>query len=114
MDVKIEKKGDLTILFIIGRLDASSATELEIKLNEINEKDPHNTVLSLKELIYISSAGLRVLLSFAKKLHAGKKQLYFSELEGNVKSVFEISGFYSIFKVYETIEEAIKKAESAV
>ena len=114
MDIKVEKKGAVALMFITGRLDASTATELETRLNEIIEKETCNLVISLKELLYISSAGLRVLLFIGKKLHMNHRKLYFAELDGNVKSVFEISGFFSLFTVCETIEEAILKAESAM
>lgn len=106
MNINVTKRKDWIIVYIAGRLDASNAGELETQLNKIFEKTPEKTLVSLKELEYISSAGLRVLLSFAKKLPSYKTQLYFAELGDNVKSVFEISGFYSLFTIYETIEDA--------
>ena len=113
MEINVEKKGDVTLIFIAGKLDTTTATELETRLNQAIEQGISNAVISLKELVYISSAGLRVVLAFAKKLHSDNSKLYFAELDGNVKGVFEISGFYSLFKVYETIEEAVSMIESA-
>lgn len=52
-------------------------------------------------LEYISSAGLRSLLVAAKQLKAKQGELVFSGLQGPVRDVFKISGFYSIFKVVE-------------
>ncbi|WP_022665932.1 STAS domain-containing protein [Desulfospira joergensenii] len=110
MDIKVEDKDHVTLVDISGRLDASTASKLEAALDQVAENPPGQTVISLQELIYISSAGLRVLLSFAKKLQPKGAGLSFAGLEGSVKGVFEISGFYSLFKVYPTVDEAVSAA----
>lgn len=113
MKINVEKKSNITLIYIAGKLDTTTATELETKLNETMEQGISNAIISLKKVAYISSAGLRAMLSFAKKLHSDKSKLCFAGLDGNVKGVFEIAGFYSLFKVYETIEEAVSMIESA-
>ena len=110
MKIKIEKKREWTIISIAGRLDASTSDILENQLNKIAEKKIDQILITFNELLYISSAGLRVLLSFAKQLHADNGQLCFAELGKSVKGVFEISGFYSLFTIYKNIEEALASA----
>lgn len=106
MEINVEKKDDVTLISITGKLDTTTAGKLDDRLNKAIDQGIANTIFSLKELAYISSAGLRVILAFAKKLNLNNNKLCFTELDGNVKEVFEISGFYSLFKVYKTIEEA--------
>lgn len=106
MDIKIEQRGERVLVSIAGRLDATTATELDTKFGELLEADDKNIIVSMEDLEYISSAGLRVILLFAKRLHAGKRKIGFAALSGNVKEVFDISGFYSLFEIYDTVEKA--------
>ncbi len=106
MEIKVENRGEGILVEISGRLDAVTATELDATFGEILEGGGQNVIVSMEDLEYISSAGLRVILLFAKKLHAGQRQVGFAALSGNVKEIFDISGFYSLFKIYDTVDEA--------
>jgi len=106
MEIKVENRGEGVLVEISGRLDAVTATELDATFGEILQGGGQNVIVSMDELEYISSAGLRVILLFAKKLHAGQRQVGFAALSGNVKEIFDISGFYSLFKIYDTVDEA--------
>ena len=69
MNINIEKENGITILKIEGRLDTTSTPELEKAIND--EGDAlKNLVLDFKGVNYISSAGLRVLLTAQKKMNA--------------------------------------------
>ena len=64
-------------------------------------------VLDLNGLEYISSAGLRVILSAAKKMKARNGKLGLSRLQPRVREVFQVSGFSSIIPVFETLPAAL-------
>ena len=106
MELKEEKREGVVVLFIKGRLDAVTAGDLEAKFTELIQGGDENIVVSMEELEYISSAGLRVVLLVAKKLHASGRKFEFAAISGNVKDVFDISGFYSLFKIHDTLEQA--------
>ena len=78
----------------VGRLDTATAPELEKELVESLE-GVRELVLDLKELSYISSAGLRVILK-AQKLMGGKGGMKISGANEMVMEVFEITGFADI------------------
>jgi anti-anti-sigma factor len=63
-------------------------------------------LIELSQLEYISSAGLRVLLVVAKRIQQKGGKVVLCALVPNVKEVFEISGFSSIFKIFDTVEDA--------
>lgn len=97
MDInKIENNEELTIA-IVGRLDTSTAPQLEA---ELNASLPGVTLLNfdLKELEYISSAGLRVLLSAQKTMNKQGKMIVKNANE-SVNEVFEITGFSDILTI---------------
>ena len=92
----ITKKQDGTNLEIAltGRLDTTTAPELEKELNACLD-NADTLTLDFADLAYISSAGLRVLLSAHKAMSAkgGMKVTHANEI---VKEVFEVTGFADI------------------
>ncbi len=105
MELKVEKREDRVVLFIEGRLDAVTAGELEAKFTDLIQNGKENIIVSMEALEYISSAGLRVILLAAKKLHALGRKIGFAALSGNVKDVFDISGFYALFEIHDTLDD---------
>ena len=108
MDIHVKKEGKGLILSIIGRLDAVSAGEFDKEMDEQIKKGESIFILDLSRLDYISSAGLRSILSSSKRLKENKGMITLCSLHGGVKEVFDISGFSSIFTIYESLENALK------
>ena len=84
-----------------GRLDTMTAPELEAELNgsmEGSMEGADSLVLDFSKLDYISSAGLRVLLSAHKAMSAkgGMKITHVNEI---VQEVFEVTGFSDILTI---------------
>lgn len=107
MELSTRHEANTTIVSVQGRVDTSTAPELETYLTKGVDPTPGTLIIDLAGVKYISSAGLRVVLLMAKKLKASGGELVLAGLEGAVKEVFEISGFYSIFKIFETAEAAL-------
>ena len=83
------------IVSIDGRLDTTTAVELESFLNQ-NYNGEQALTLNCEKLAYVSSAGLRVLLATQKKAVAPMKLTNVCEL---VMEVFEITGFADILVI---------------
>ena len=94
----IVKHGNELVVSLRGRLDTNTAPELEARLNE-EEINEALVVLDFTDLEYISSAGLRVLLSLKKKLASLKKELEIHNINDVVKEVFNVTGFINILTV---------------
>jgi anti-anti-sigma factor len=88
-------------------MDAVTVQEFEKSVSELLSGGENVLLVNFSELEYISSAGLRSILATAKQLKARNGEIRFTGLKNTVKEVFEISGFYSIFKTFETEEEAL-------
>ena len=87
---------DLTIA-LTGRLDTMTAPELEAELNQsLSEAD--TLTMDFSKLEYISSAGLRVLLS-AHKAMAGKGGMTVTHVNEIVQEVFDVTGFADILSI---------------
>lgn len=108
MDVTINVSGEVNIVRIGGNLDTESFPEAQAQVTQLIEQGARKILVDLKELVYISSAGLRVLLIAAKKLKEQGGELRISNLNDIVKEVFEISGFSKIFNVFNSEAEAMQ------
>ena len=97
MTIEIKKNADELVLEITGRLDTVTAPALDKTINE-NLGEIKSLILDCKNLEYISSAGLRVLLSTQKKLQQ-KGTMKLKNVREEVMEVFEITGFVDILTV---------------
>ena len=106
MDIQEQRQGEVIVLGPVGRLDSLNCREFESHLlNALNESG--KVVVDCTALVYISSAGLRVLLVAAKQARAINGQLSLAALQDNPREVFDISGFSAIFSIHPTVEAAI-------
>ena len=95
MTMEIKRNGQETTIEIVGRLDTTTAPELEKQLSQ-NWTDGSALIFDCEKLSYISSAGLRVLLSTQKKAKGVMKLTNVCEL---VMEVFEMTGFADILVI---------------
>ena len=95
MKIISNKNNDFMEILLEGRLDTSTAPELDSFLNE-NYGNINSLTIDCKKLAYVSSAGLRVLLTAHKKLKGNLKLTNVCEL---VMEVFELTGFADILVI---------------
>jgi len=107
MNISESKQGNVTILKIEGKLNAMSSPELDKRLASMVESGTRQIVLDLAGLEYVSSAGLRVFLSAAKRLKQAQGKLALANLCAQVQQIFDIAGFESILPVLKTTNEAV-------
>jgi anti-sigma B factor antagonist len=107
MDITEDKRGDVMLLGLKGRLDASTANRLEEKLLASIDGGERRLALNCSQLDYISSAGLRVLLLAMKRLRNVNGTIVLYALKDQVKEVFDIAGFSSLFPSFTTQEDAL-------
>lgn len=99
MDVTWAPGAERTIVTVTGRLDAATAPLLDTTLCGIIDQGNTALLFDFSGLSYISSAGLRVLLSTRKKVQAHNGTVVLCGLQPFVREVFEMTGFTRIFPV---------------
>ena len=97
MTITKELNGTELKIALEGRLDTVTAPELEAELNQ-DLKNAESLTLDFSRLEYISSAGLRVLLS-AHKAMSGKGGMKVTHVNEIVSEVFEVTGFADILTI---------------
>jgi anti-anti-sigma factor len=108
MEINTRKDQNNVIVSIEGRMDAVTSPEFEKNLSGLITAGEINFLINMSRLEYISSAGLRSILTIAKILKAKNGKILFAGLQGPVKDVFNISGFGAIFQIFDTEEDALK------
>lgn len=91
MTINVERDFELVTLGITGRLDTTTAPNLESVVNELSE-DTKELVFDMSGVEYISSAGIRVLLGTYKKMNSSQGQIRIVKVNDIVREVFEMTG----------------------
>jgi anti-sigma B factor antagonist len=113
MEITEDKIDGQVVISLSGRIDSTAAVEFEEKLIEIIDKGKNTMIIDFLRIQFISSAGLRVLLLAAKKVKPYGGKIVLCDMSKDVREVFDISGFSSIFDIQDNVTsavEAIKKA----
>ncbi|MCK5521402.1 MAG: STAS domain-containing protein [Candidatus Marinimicrobia bacterium] len=108
MQLKASELEGVYIVTIEGNVDTNSAPEVKSGLDKIINSGASKLILDLQLMDYISSAGLRILLITGKQLKGSNGELRLSRMNESVKDVFDISGFSSIFNIFDSVEDAQK------
>lgn len=107
MNITEHMQGDIVLLSLSGRLDANTSGSLEAAFAKLTQQGKGKFVFDLQGLDYVSSAGLRSLLSAAKMIKVIQGKLALARMNEHVKEVFDMSGFSAIFSIYETEADAV-------
>ena len=97
MTIEIKRNAEETTIELVGRLDTTTAPALDKTISE-DVGDTKKLVLDIKGLEYISSAGLRVLLSAQKKMQVIGSMIV-KNVRDEVMDVFEMTGFADILTI---------------
>ena len=92
-----EENGTLTGV-MDGRLDTAAAPQFAEDLKIMMDNADKHLVLDMEQLSFISSSGLRLLLSLRKETMAKNGDITIINVLPEVKQVFTITGFYSLFQ----------------
>lgn len=112
-ETRARKVEEGTVLSITGRMDAVTAPEIEKGLSALVDGGERRLVIDLKDLEYVSSAGLRSFLALAKRLKEKQGNLVFANLQRQVTEVFRIVGFYSLFTICDSVTDALNRLGKA-
>lgn len=97
MEIKINH-GNEMVITLVGRLDTTTSKELLAAFN-IDEAKEELVTVDMKDLEYISSAGLRALLAIKKELVAKGKKLEVANLNNICLEVFRVTGFSNVLTI---------------
>jgi anti-sigma B factor antagonist len=107
--VKIETQEHkrVAVVTVEGRIDSATAGEFEDALNELTKQGKNNIVLDLSEVDFISSAGLRVLVTARKAVKSAGGDIVFADSSDQVLETLEIAGLDVLYEQFPDRETAV-------
>lgn len=111
VEVKDSKNPTLKIVYIFGEVDVYTSMELKKVLNELIENGKNKFVIDLKEVSYMDSSGLGILVHTLKKSRESKGNLKIINLSKNIKKIFELTRLTKFFEIFDNESDAVKSFE---
>lgn len=109
MDIKTENTDGITVLFIReDRLDANNSESLKAEFHKLFETGAKDMIIDLKEVLFIDSSGLGALVSGYKSSSVLHGSLKLSNLQSQVKSMFELTRLHRVFDIFTTVDDALQ------
>ena len=106
MEVTEGRAGNTTTLRIVGRVDSSVSKVLEHKVHDDEARDDR-IVVDLRDMNYVSSAGLRSFIILAKHARSRNQTIALAGMQEEITEIFEISGLLDLFAVYDSVDAAV-------
>ncbi len=105
----IKDKGNVSVIYLNGYLDAHTAPQLENNFSELIDKSKYNIVVNFEDLNYISSAGLGVFMAYIEKIRENEGDIKLSAMSDKVFNIFDLLGFPLLYEIFKSEDEAINK-----
>lgn len=108
MEITTSQFKHCDVVKVTGRVDSATASQLADEFTRIHDRGHYKIVMDFTSLDFISSAGLRVLISTLKNCRRyNRGDLLLAGMPENIYSVFDLAGFTSIFKIYDDVLTAV-------
>jgi anti-sigma B factor antagonist len=114
MGIEVTTRDEATIVEISGNLDANTTPQAQEQIMPLIVPNCI-LVLDMSKCEYVSSAGLRLLLTVAKRVKATEGgQWCLASVSAEIMDVMEMTGFAKFFKTFDTVSEAIEATRRSV
>ncbi|HEV8361950.1 MAG TPA: STAS domain-containing protein [Gemmatimonadaceae bacterium] len=108
MSFAIHKEGDVCVVSVEGQLIVGNRQELKQKVLDEIERGERKFLVDFSQTGYIDSSGLGVLVSLSKKIREHGGELRLTNLNEDLKTLFELTKLDTLFQIAETRERALE------
>ncbi len=107
MDLKQESRAGVTVVTACGRLDAASSSIFADRLGQLVAGAQPRLVVDFAGVDFVSSAGLRAVLTLFKKIKAANGVFALCAVQGPVREVLDITGFTTMIDLHPELSSAL-------
>ena len=107
MEISTKEMKRVSLVTVSGRVDSATAPDFDKALQTLIQANRNQIVVDLKGVDYMSSAGIRALVSALKAAKGGGGDLCIAQPSARVRDVLDLAGLNTIFAVYEDLIEAV-------
>jgi anti-anti-sigma factor len=109
LNITQHHSGKVCIVALNGRVDSTTASQLQAKLRALIDADEKAILLDLADASYLTSAAFRVLLVGARHAAAASARFALCNVTGHVRDLFELGGLIESFTILGQRDEAVAK-----
>ncbi len=108
MNLNTKILGNIILLNLTGRFDVALSSDIEKQIyNIINKEADKHLLLNLKEVEYMNSSMIGIIMSIKDILQERKKTVKFCNMNNAVRVVFEVLELEEMFEIFDSEEDAI-------
>jgi anti-sigma B factor antagonist len=108
LEVKVKSINNCELVAVNGRIDSYTAPQLSDTLDQITGQNMYKIIMDLREVTYVSSAGLRILIDVQKKCKKNSQgEVLLVSIPQRVYDTLELAGFVPLFKFFTNVASAI-------
>jgi anti-sigma B factor antagonist len=107
MEISTQELKRVNLMTVVGRIDSSNAAELDEALKELLSNGRYNIILDLSGVEYMSSAGLRSLVSAVRECKRRGGDLRLTTPSERVSEVLKLAGLDSVFQIFDDSTTAV-------
>ena len=107
-EIKIEKRGDVTLFDVSGDVNRFSEPFFKDAYAQVDSQETKKLLLKFYEKAYINSEGLKVLIQLLAETNKNQQQVGIAGLSEHFKKIFRMVGITKFAKIFDNTEEALK------
>jgi anti-sigma B factor antagonist len=107
MEIQTHEYKRVAVLSITGRIDSATSAEFEAALQEVIGRGKRNLILDMSQVEFLSSSGLRVLVTTLKSLRKSGGELCIAQPSQRARDAIDIAGLDVLFRFFDDRESAI-------
>ena len=112
LQVHASQKDEAKVLYINGFINAHTVQDFEKSIQTVLEEKNYRILINCKDLEYINSSGLGVLMGVIEEIQDNDGFLYLSDMNETVFNIFDTLGFTHLFKVFDAEVEALNSLKN--
>ncbi|MFN4219716.1 MAG: anti-sigma factor antagonist [bacterium] len=106
IEVKSQQIEDLFLIEIEGEVDTYTSSKIKQDILKLVEKSSF-IIISMEKVKFIDSTGLGILIGILKKVKEKEGEMVIVSTNSYINQIFEITGLYKVFKIVESIQQAV-------
>lgn len=106
LSIETDNTQTISVMTVKGRVDSETAPELDDALTKLLQNNRNKIVLNLREVNYISSAGLRAMVKAYQSANKSGGDVRLAAVSEPIEVILRTVGMMQMFKMFSTSEEA--------
>jgi len=106
MDINVKTVDQVTVVKIVGDIDGKTASQVQEQVSPLVQPES-KILLDMSQVEYMSSAGLRVLLSTYRQVSSNKASIILAGVNEEIQDTMSATGFLRFFTIHDTVEAGL-------